>query len=70
MLCNIETNRLAKLSYVLASNPDIEDRINDDSLRISPDDRALIQQLLQCGISIKKLVSQFSIIGPNLNWWA
>lgn len=73
MFCNIESNRLAKLSYILASYPDIEDKLSstrdDDSLDISPADRALLQQLLQHGISVKKLLRQFSILGGNLDWW-
>ncbi len=69
MLCNIESSRLAKLSYILASDPNIEDRLEGNNSDISPEDRALLQQLQQCGISLKKLLSQFTILGPNLNWW-
>ncbi len=73
MLCNIESNRLARLSYLIASDPGIEDRLSSitdvDSLDISPEDRALLHQLLQCGISFKKLLSQFKILGTNFNWW-
>ena len=69
MLCNIKSSRLAKLSYILASDPNIEDRLEGNNSGISPEDRALLQQLQQCGISLKKLLSQFTILGPNLNWW-
>jgi hypothetical protein len=67
MLCNIESSRLARLSYIVASQPDFEDKL--ESLDVSPEDRALLHQLQQCGISFKKLLSQFSILGGNYNWW-
>jgi hypothetical protein len=69
MLCNIESSRLARLSYILASNPQFENTQDIDSLDITPEDRVLLHQLQQCGISFKKLLSQFTILGTNLNWW-
>ena len=74
MLCNIDSSRLAKLSYIIASDPNIENKLSSshdiDSLDISPDDRAFLHQLLQCGISFKSLLSQFTILGGTFNWWA
>lgn len=73
MLCNIESSRLAKLSYFIASQPDIESKLTNArdiaDLDISPEDRALLIQLLQCGISFKSLLSKLTILGGNFNWW-
>lgn len=73
MLCNIESSRLAKLSYLIASQPNIESKLIDacdiEDLDISPEDRVLLNQLLQCGISFKSLLSKLTILGGNFNWW-
>ena len=73
MLCNIESSRLARLSYILSSDPNIEENLRNnvalDNLDITSGEKKFLQQMLKNNVSLKKLLSQFSILGTNANWW-